>query len=68
MVCVDAFSGDILLRMVHCFVCVTQTCEKNKQMFRNISYQVCIMKTVGYFTLKNAETYFIHFEKAMLNI
>jgi len=26
------------------------------------------MKTVGYFTLKNVETYFIHFEKTMLNI
>jgi len=26
------------------------------------------MKTKGYFTLKNVETYFIHFEKNMLNI
>ena len=25
MACVHAFSGDILLRMVRCFVCVTQT-------------------------------------------
>jgi len=26
------------------------------------------MKTVVYFTLKNVETYFIHFEKTMVNI
>jgi len=26
------------------------------------------MKSVGYFTLKNVETYFIHFEKTMVNI
>jgi len=26
------------------------------------------MTTVDYFTLKNVKTYFIHFEKTMLNI
>ena len=33
MVYVDAVSADVLLRVMDCFVFVTQTCEKHKQFF-----------------------------------